>query len=219
MSFLLSEDAALRKQIEGVTVTDQKATGEDTPRPVRVYFGQPDQELTNQSYPYITIDMIDINRASDRETRGIITDTDENIEYLKPETTAEDTGWILHTPIPVELMYQITTYARHPRHDREMLAKVLYEKLPLRFGVLTLDDGTYRRLDVINTSKRDVTESAKRLFVNAITVQVSSEVSQSALQQLYKTLEVNVDTLNIEYVQGTPRNPRFTSVDPFTISQ
>ena len=219
MSFLLTEDSALRKQIEGVTVTDQKASGEGTPRPVRVYFGQPDQELANQSYPYITIDMIDINRANDREMRGLISDITPNSEYLAPDVVGENTGWQIHTPIPVDLVYQITTYARHPRHDRELLAKVLYEKLPLRFGVLVCDDGTIRRLDVINTSKRDVTESAKRLFVNAITVQVSSEISQATLQQLYKVLEVNVDTLETQYAGGTARQPQFTSVDPFTISR
>jgi hypothetical protein len=218
MSFLLSEDNALRKQIEGVTVTDQKATGEGTPRPVRVYFGQPDQELTNQAYPYITIDMIDINRANDREMRGLISDVTPNAGYLAPDVVDADTGWQIHTPIPVDLVYQITTYARHPRHDRELLAKVLYEKLPLRFGVLVCDDGTIRRLDVINTSKRDVTESAKRLFVNAITVQVSSEISQATIQQLYKVLQVNVDTLEARYAGGTARQPQFNSVDPFTIS-
>jgi len=219
MAFLLFEDAALRKKLEGVTVTDQKATGEGTPRPVRVYFGQPDQEITSQAYPYITIDMIDINRATDREMRGLLRDTDSNLDYLAPESVGENTGWEFHTPIPVELVYQVTTYARHPRHDRELLAKVLYEKLPMRFGSLVLEDGTIRRLDVINTSKRDVTESAKRLFVNAITVQVSSEIAQSTLQNLYKVLEVNMTTLESKYVGGTAHQPHFTGVEPFTITQ
>ena len=37
MTFLLSEDAAIRKQLQGITVTDQKATGEDSLREVNVW--------------------------------------------------------------------------------------------------------------------------------------------------------------------------------------
>jgi hypothetical protein len=48
-------------------------------------------------------------------------------------------------------------------------------------------------MDVINVAKRDMTEQAKRLFVNAITVKVSSEILQSALRAIYKVLEVHVD--------------------------
>jgi hypothetical protein len=46
-------------------------------------------------------------------------------------------------------------------------------------------------MEVLNVSKRDVTEQAKRLFVNAITVRVSSEIAQSSYSELYKVQQVD----------------------------
>lgn len=189
MTFLLSEDDALRKQIQGITVHDQRATGDDTPRQVGVFFGQPDQELRAQVYPYITIDMIDIQRDTEREMRGRITGTVEQFGYLGPTETG-DLGWDIDLPIPVNIDYQITTYARQPRHDRELLSQLLHEKLPFRFGQLTLDDNTVRRLEVLDVAKRDSVEQAKRLFINAVTVRVTSEIVQEAYRQYYTVEEV-----------------------------
>ena len=54
MSFLLSEDEALRNLLKDMTVTDQKSVTEEGPtRKVGVWFGQPDQEIRNQNYPSI----------------------------------------------------------------------------------------------------------------------------------------------------------------------
>jgi hypothetical protein len=223
-NFLLAEDKALRQLLQGMTVTDQKADGTDTPRQVGVWFGQPDQELRQQAYPYVTIDMIDVIKDSERETRGLVAP-----DYLTPEGLVEGKGWEIHTPIPVIISYQITTYARHPRHDRELINQVVYSRLPFRFGTLTVETGrvdednvpvkTYRRLDVVNVSKRDVTESAKRLFVNAITVNVSSEIVQDTIAELYKVTQINMDTLDVTLQGGLGRNAQFTSVDPFTITE
>jgi hypothetical protein len=188
MTFLLSEDAALRKQIQGMTVNDQRASADDVPRPVAVFFGQPDPELRAQSYPYVTIDMIGVTRDAEREMRGVT-----NAEYLKPADANPDMGGEVKLPIPMMITYQITTYARQPRHDRELLAQLLYSKLPPRFGQLTLDDNTVRRLEVFDVAKRDMTEQAKRLFVNAITVRVSSEVPESTWQEFYKVQEIAID--------------------------
>lgn len=187
MTFLLSEDKALRLNLQGITVFDQKATGADTPRQVGVFYGQPDQEIRSQAYPYITIDMIDITPDPMREMRGRVSP-----DYLAPEgLDTENKGWEIDLPIPVNIDYQISTYARQPRHDRELLAQLLYQKLPFRFGQLDLDDGTIRRMEILNVSKRDVTEQAKRLFVNAITVRVSSEIAQSSYTELYKVKQID----------------------------
>ena len=195
MTFLLSEDKALRENLQGVIVHDQKADGADTPRQVGVWFGQPDQELRPQIFPFITIDMIDVMRDTAREMRGLVV-YDELGAYLAPDNVVdsednsipfdpETMGFEVEMPIPVMIDYQITTYARHPRHDRELLSQLLYSKLPLRFGQLSLDDNTVRRLEVMDVSKRDVTEQGKRMFVNAITVRVSSEIAQGQYHALH----------------------------------
>ena len=118
-------------------------------------------------------------------------------------------------PIPVNIDYQITTYARQPRHDREILAELMYTRLPLRFGTLSLDDNTIRRLDVLDISKRDITEAGKRLFVNAFTVRVSSEITPELYTAVYKVLEVDLTGYQDTVEGGT--NPIFTKLPPFTI--
>jgi hypothetical protein len=220
--FLLGEDKALRVLLQGMTVHDQKADGTDTPRQVGVWFGQPDQEIRSQNYPYVTIDMIDINRDREREMRGIV-----NPDYLKPDNLEADT-YEVDIPIPVNIDYQITTYSRHPRHDRELLAQVLYQKLPMRFGTLEVYTGkvdeddnpitTMRRLDVVDVAKRDTTEQAKRLFVNAITVRVSSEIAQGVFRNVYKVLELYLHNPDPSRAGGTPRAPYFLGTGEQIIS-
>jgi hypothetical protein len=213
MTFMLAEDKALREIMQGLTVSDQKSENSNTLRSVGVWFGQPDQELRNQNYPYITIDMIDVQRDTMREMRGKTSPAyleQEFREKLEIPSNVEIAAWEIDRPIPVNIDYQITTYSRHPRHDRELLAKVLYDRLPFRFGTLECDDNTVRRLDVLDVAKRDVTEQAKRLFVNAITVRVSSEIPQGLFKQLYKVLTV--------YVDGST-NPEFVSVGDITITE
>lgn len=223
MTFLLSEDEALRNLLKGLVVTDQKSVTEEGPqRQVKVYFGQPDQEITAQNYPYITIDMIDIAEDFARAMRGRVKPS-----YLSDPATIDGTNefdsetqdWDINFPIPVNIDYQITTYARQPRHDREILAQLLYTRLPLRFGTLDTGTndatGTTRRLDVLDVSKRDITEQGKRLFVNAFTVRVSSEIAPELYNKLYKALILDVT--------GTSDNPvigrgQFTPIS-FTIPQ
>jgi hypothetical protein len=220
MSFLLSEDEALRNLLKGMVVTDQKSVTNAGPqRSVKVYFGQPDQELRDQTYPYITIDMIDIAEDYSRASRGRVKPAYLTDPTVIGDNTTYDSDlhdWDINMPIPVSIDYQITTYSRQPRHDREILAQLLYKKIPLRFAVLHTDDNTVRRLDVLDVSKRDITEQAKRLFVNAITVRVSSEIAPETFNKMYKVLQVTAT--------GTTDNPilgrgQFTPIDSFTITQ
>jgi hypothetical protein len=212
MAFLLSEDKALRERIQGITVHDQKADNELIPRQVGVWFGQPDQELRAQNYPYITIDMIDLNRDTQREHRGKTAAT-----YLRPSTVPTEMGFETDLPIPVNIDYQITTYSRHPRHDRAIMAQLLGVKLPIRFGTLETDDNTVRRLDVIDISKRDVTEQAKRLFINSITVRVSSEIPLVTFKELYKAQEIYIDPITAAAALTRTGDPYFNDFN-FTIS-
>lgn len=219
MTFLLSEDAALRSLLLGMTVTDQKSDASGTAtRNVGVFFGQPDQELREQKYPYITIDMIDINEDFSRAHRGLVKPS-----YLPDPATMAGSGatfdpatnsWEIDYPIPVNIDYQVTTYARQPRHDREILATMLYAKIPFRFAVLQPDDNTVRRLNLLDVSKRDITEAGKRLFVNAFTVRVSSEIAAATYTELYKALQVDVTGTTGTQVIG---RGTFTPIS-FTIS-
>lgn len=218
MTFIISEDEALRKKLQTITVSDQTSTTAATPRQVGVWFGQPDQELRSQNYPYITIDMIDIERDLTREHRG-----KSNPDYMEFNLEGAD-AFEIEMPIPVYIDYQITSYARHPRHDRQILAQLMGSALPIRFGTLeviensvvsgntTTNTVTLRRLDVLSVSKRDVTEQAKRLFVNAITVRVSSELPLQTFKKLYTVSQVNV------VPPETTTRGGFVGTEPFTIT-
>ena len=239
MTFLISEDEALRNLLLGMTVTDQKAASEGgSTRSVKVYFGQPDQEIRSQSYPYIVIDMIDISEDNTRAMRGMVKPiymddpaTMPAVQGLNPELpyNSATNDWMIHWPIPVSIDYQVTSYSRQPRHDREILSQILYTRIPMRFAVLEPSDGnsegvgTVRRLDLLDISKRDVTEQGKRLFVNAFTVRVSSEIAETTYNQLYKALQVDVTGVtdtdgNTDGSQVIGRS-ELTPIDSFTISQ
>ena len=211
MAFLLAEDAALRQKLQSITVTDQKANNQEVSRQVGVWFGQPDQEIRNQVYPYITIDMIDLREDPSRAMRGVVSPA-----YLQPNDLAENEGFSTRMPVPVNIDYQVTTYSRHPRHDREILSQLLHGPLKLRFGTLKVEDGTVRRLDVVNVSKRDVTEQAKRLFVNAITVRVSSEIPQETINRFIKvdSLLINAEVDLTLY----PIPEKYNQIPSFTTS-
>jgi nitrate reductase beta subunit len=70
---------------------------------------------------------------------------------------------------------------------------------------------TLRRMDLLNVAKRDSTEQAKRLFVNAITVRVSSEIAQTAYRALYKVREIHVD------MPSGGREDRFDGIGEFIL--
>ena len=73
MTFLISEDEALRNLLLNMTVTDQKSNATGSPqRSVKVYFGQPDQELRDQTYPYITAAIRRFNNRQQEAERFLI---------------------------------------------------------------------------------------------------------------------------------------------------
>ena len=193
-----------------------------TTRKVGVWFGQPDQEIRAQSYPYITIDMIDISEDFSRAMRGRVKPAYLTNPSVIGTSTAWDTDehdWDINYPIPVNIDYQITSFSRQPRHDRQILAQLLYSKIPLRFAVLDTGPntvfGTTRRLDVLDISKRDITEQGKRLFVNAITVRVSSEIAAETFNKMYKVLQLNVTGTTGSQAIG---RSEFTAIDTYTQS-
>ena len=180
MTFILSEDAALKTHLSGITVSDAK----NNERVVGVWFGQPDLEIREQSYPYMTIDMIDIIEELPRTMRGII-----KLPYI-PDVPGVDPTKDHYTeyPIPVSIEYQITTYSRHPHHDRQIINAMLNDKTPMRFGNLYVPGNdvftdTYRRLDLLNFTKRDTVEQNKRLFINMFSVRISSEMYLGQLEE------------------------------------
>jgi hypothetical protein len=186
MPFIINEDAALKSILTGIKVSD----GGNSARPVAVYYGQPDKDIRTQSYPYITLDLVGVREDTERAHRGSV-DLTYTPEGMTPNYTAESQP--VNFPIPVDLIYQVSTWSRQPRHDRQIMAALFSPgRLPFRFGQLIIpEDNTMRRLDMLGFSKRDTTEGGKRLFSNVYNIRISSELFPDQLSDVYTVTDVN----------------------------
>lgn len=193
--WLLDEDRALRDLMKGIVVSD----GADLERNVEAWFGHPDIELREQKYPYITVDLLEINEGLDRVHRGdLILDNDPpawwgdwgSVQYPAPPNHK----WIGEMTTPVDLIYQVGTWARNPRHDRQILTQCITGgRTPLRAGMVRTADGLVRRLDFLGHVKRDREEGGKRLFNNIFRLRMSSEVPFSAIEHYQKVESVHIN--------------------------
>jgi len=199
MTFILSEDEALRDLLKGMIVADNQ----NASRPVGVWFGQPDVEVRAQSFPFVTIDLIDVSEARER----VMVSHGVNPWYYDVTIPELADDFTMPYPIPINLDYQITTFARQPRHDRQILAQLLGQRIPFRFGAIAVTEkvevvgsdtnllSTARRLDMLGHQKRDTVEAGKRLFMNMFTVRISSELpTVSVAKYFYKVTEVTGTT-------------------------
>ena len=171
--FILEEDEALKAKLGGVTVSDAQRAA----RPVEVWFGQPDLELQQRTYPYISIELVDVTEATERVMVG-----QPFLTYLPAGYEPPTDGRVVQAewfPTPYDLDYHVTAWSRHPRHDRQMMAKLLGGRLPVRFGHLALpQSGRVVRLDMLDGPQvADTTdENGKRLFRKVFAVRVATEL-------------------------------------------
>jgi len=196
--FIVAEDLAIKTLLSGITVSDDK----NAARPVKVWFGYPDLEIRDQTFPFITIDLIDILQAQERQTAGILVDSDHQ------GTVAVQTGYGYSYNIPVayDLVYQITTYSRNPRHDRAIIYQLL-NKFPSKYGYLTVPntlgtENSVRSMFLDGFVKRDAVASEtgnRRLLRNVLTVRVVSEMTpaQVAATPLVEYVQINSTTSSI----------------------
>lgn len=195
--FIIAEDLALKTLLSGVTVSDDK----QATRPVKTWFGYPDVEVRDQAFPYITIDLIDIMAASERQTYGYLVDND----YQGTIAPQAGVSYQYQIPVAYDLVYQVTTFARNPRHDRALMYQ-LYNKFPSKYGYLLVPNqlGTEtssRSMFLDGFVKRDAVESEtgnRRLLRNVFTVRVVSQmtpqVANAVASQRVQHVEINATT-------------------------
>ena len=177
MSFIIAEDQALKTLMQGIVVSDEK----NNTRSVQAWFSNPDPELRNQSYPYVTIELIGVEWANYRQASGFFIDND------RQGTVSPSSGEVFEYEVPAawDLMYQITSYSRHPRHDRAIISHLLNNDFVANRGFLPVPNelGTqtsYRHIILQDFAKRDTVEDGRRLFRNVFTVLVTSESTPSS---------------------------------------
>ena len=171
--WLLDEDRAVRDLMKNMCVSDH----ENPKRRVEAWFGHPDQELREQKYPYITVDLLQIQEGIDRVHRGYYWFNDPVWWWKMPPLPSENHYYLTEMPTPIDLDYQISTWARNPRHDRQILQQLITGgRTQVRGGLLHTADKRIRRLDYLGHVKRDLVESGKRLHTNHFRIRVSSQV-------------------------------------------
>jgi hypothetical protein len=195
-AFLFAEDKALKALLQGITVTDVK----NNTRPVKVWFGYPDVELRTQDYPYMVIDLYDIQEANERQSSGFWIDN-TNRGTQAPSLTDV---YSYYAPTTYDLFYQVSTYSRHPRHDRSIMFSMLNEKVPGKYGHLLIpqDNGVgtvARHMFLEGFVKRDSVEDGRRLLRNVFSIRVVSEMTPAQAAQATPLVE----TVNLETTPAT----------------
>lgn len=226
--FTLAEDAAVKNRLANLRVSDDR----NADRKVQVFFRYPEGE-TERNYPFITIELIDIVFANDRQhsetdyyfTRDVALSASQqtqgtSIDYYPSEYDESDLanlagpdGYIrMDQFVPVDLIYQISTYCRSQRHDRELSAYMLRHVFPFRRGYIHVpEDGTMRRLSILDWRTADLLDQEagykKRVFRKVITASVNAEIPQSNVYEVQKVLSVSGTVTDKQLGSDVPTTP------------
>lgn len=201
--FLFAEDEAIKLKFSGLTVTDDR----DAERPVQVFFRYPEGE-TERLYPFITIELIDITHAKNRQHSDSFLYSGHaghpnNINYWPSTTSASSPVPVAGVDkfrttefTPIDILYQVSTFTRSAIHDRQLAAQMLTTVIPFRYSSIIIGaDGTSRRLDLLDWSTADLLDPEagyrKRIFRKVYTLQMTSELPTSALVGLKKVTSVS----------------------------
>lgn len=144
--------------------------------------------------------MIDIVPANNRQTYGYLIDNDYQ------GTIAPEEGLVYSYLIPVayDIVYQITSWARHPRHDRTIMTELL-RRFPSKYGYLIVPneldtEDSSRSMFLDGFVKRDTVDSEtgnRRLLRNVLSVRVISQMTPAqaaiAIKQV-ETVSINATT-------------------------
>jgi hypothetical protein len=175
-------------------------------RKVQVFFRYPESE-TERTYPFITIENIDINHARPRQHSETVIYTPRsvsasaqapnNLTYWPSEnpSLSASAGVAIATNefTPLDLLYQISTFSRTALHDRQLTSMMLKILTPFRYGFITVEsDNTLRRFELLDWIAADLLDPEsgyrKRIFRKIYTVQMSAELPPS---DVYTTRRVS----------------------------
>jgi hypothetical protein len=193
--FLLAEDEAIKERFTGLTVSDDR----NASRPVQVFFRYPEGE-TERFYPFITIELIDVVYSRNRQHSVV-----NQYAYVVGDAWAVNepsalTYWpsvssTVTVPanhkysrttefVPVDILYQVSTFTRSALHDRQLTAKLLYDVVPFRYNSIYIPaDNTSRRFDLLDWTTADLLDPEagyrKRIFRKIYTLQMTAELPSS----------------------------------------
>ena len=202
MTFIIAEEIAIKNYLHGMTVSDYAAdqTVSGT-RPVEVWFNIPDVEVRQMTYPAVTIGLLDIRPSMERQHSGKFIDGD----YMGTQQEISGVSYRYDIPVAYDLIYQLTTWARHPRHDRAIIQQML-TRFPAKYGKLPVptDNGVataFRSMFLDEFIKLDYVEDNRRTYKNSYTVRIVSELTDAqaaaATGRIVDSVGINVTTSHI----------------------
>jgi hypothetical protein len=188
--FLLAEEEALKAKLSRLYVSDPNAV--NGRRRVHVRWGYPMAEV-NRQYPFLSIDLIDIEFAADRAHSAQVIGIDYwpseyatfaeyaeaySIDY-DPEGPTIPQAVMWH---PYNLHFQIATHARSAQHDLEITRILLGTTFtPHRWGWLYVPaDDSNRWLDLVDWATANYNEgtggNTNRIFRKIFHIVVSAHL-------------------------------------------
>jgi len=173
MGLYVEEDLALKQHLSGITVTDLNAP-EPTPRPVPVWFHNPEREERRLTYPNIIINFLGEQVAHDREHRGWVP---AGYRYL--QDIPFDNVVMMDYPIPIDFDYVVTASARINQHISQISAHLIQDRLHARFAQMDCPGGTVRRITVMAVSRANGMEADKRIFRQIYHIRIPTEIRAS----------------------------------------
>jgi len=166
------EDMGLKTLLQGVTVVDLNST-DAAPRPVPVWFYNPEREERRITYPNITINFTGERIAHEREHRGWV---QVGYRYLQNIPFNTDHPVMMEYPIPLDLDYTVTASARINQHISQMSGTLTMGRLHPRFAQVNCPGGTTRRLEVLGVTRANGVEADKRIFRQIYQIRIPTEV-------------------------------------------
>lgn len=220
--FLLAEDEAIKKRLSSLTVSDDR----EATRPIQVFFRYPQTE-TERTYPFITIEMIDIVHARNRQhSENELFYFNQNAGATLPEDWEKRPNALTYWPsesddfstitnrdsykviatnefVPVDLVYQVSTYARSALHDKQLSSMLIRKVFPFRRSSIHIDaDGTDRRLELLDWTTADLLDAEsgyrKSIFRKIYTLQMGAELPST---DLYGYKQATSVIANIDYIE------------------
>jgi hypothetical protein len=201
--WVLDEDNALKQKLLGnprFYVTNYASNPDGTTQtiPIQVFFRSPDVEIRTRTFPFVSIDLIDIVSEDDRAHRSAGPIVPFDLETATPPAgfnmVADD------FPLPWSLIYQLSCCSRQPTHDRQM-TQLMYMMFPHQFGSLDMGnfDGTVRRADLQNVVRRDLPadDANKRIYRQIFTIGVSSQFYLNEINLIQQAISVNTGVVEI----------------------
>ena len=186
--FLLAEEEALKAKLSKIYVSDPNAASKN--RRVQVRWGYPMAEV-NRQYPFITLDLIDVEFAADRAHSAEVFGVDYwPSEYATFAEYAEAYGIDLEDSHmvqatmwhPYNLHFQVATHTRNAQHDLELTRILLGTAfMPHRWGWLYVPaDKSNRWLDLVDWATANYNEgsgdSQNRVFRKIYHIVVSAHL-------------------------------------------